>query len=103
MIPCELRPAATNRVRTSGASPRGAFPSGGDLSEVEVRVGREALRSAEVVAEAGVVQHRESLTRGLQHRREVVPVLAELHESARRNTPRPLRPPPPRPPARHAA
>ncbi len=57
----------------------------GELADVEVGVGREALGGSQVVLEAGVAQRRQPLARGGEHRREVIPVLAELGESVGRH------------------
>ena len=61
----------------------------GELAQMEVRVGREALGGAQVVREPRVaVQDRQPLPERRQHRREVVPVLAELDEAAGPDVPR---------------
>ena len=53
-----------------------------ELAEMEVRVRREALRTTEIVFEADVPQDGQPFTRVGEDRREVLPVLAELHEPA---------------------
>ena len=62
----------------------------GELPQVEVGVGREALGRAEVVGEAQVVQHRQPFARVREHGREVIPVLTEFDEAAGRDVARRL-------------
>ena len=47
---------------------------------MEVGIRREALRTTEVVLEADAAQDRQPFPRVGEDRREVLPVLAELHE-----------------------
>ena len=54
----------------------------GELAEMEVRVGGEALRTSEVVLEADVAEDRQPFAGVGEDRREVLPILAELHEPA---------------------
>src|SRR3546814_2699235 len=87
----EGRPAAFHplRQRLAGAAGRldaDRIEAGGDVEVGQLRrlaqqvavVGREALRAVEEGVDAGALQQRQALHRGLEARLEVVEVLREL-------------------------